>query len=200
MTKLRIAINDGIEAEFIGKQVGNLVVISKFDVTNQGARWLCKCICGRDNGVLVRTAALRAKSRTACKYCTSDRRSLLPKQAMRNQLLVVYKAAARRKGHEWRLSDEEFDAITQSNCCYCGIPPSRRTDWKRFNGLNKSNAYVCNGIDRKNNLEGYTPENSLPCCSICNRAKGDMTYEEFIVWLHRAGKKQLGINATGASV
>ena len=35
----------------------------------------------------------------------------------------------------------------------------------------------------RNNLLGYTVENCLPCCQICNGAKSDMTYEEFMSWI-----------------
>jgi hypothetical protein len=41
------------------------------------------------------------------------------------------------------------------------------------------------GIDRKDNTKGYVLENSLPCCYLCNRAKGDKPYEEFILWVVR---------------
>ena len=90
MTKVRSTINDGIESELMGKKFGNLTVVSKWDVTRQDAGWLCKCFCGRDDKVLVRTAAPRSGSRKACKYC---RARLSPETAMRNQLLIIYKAA-----------------------------------------------------------------------------------------------------------
>ncbi|MGJ4945153.1 HNH endonuclease signature motif containing protein [Bradyrhizobium sp. HKCCYLS1011] len=46
--------------------------------------------------------------------------------------------------------------------------------------------YVCNGIDRKDNGQGYTIENCVPCCSVCNHAKHTMGYEQFIMWISRA--------------
>ncbi|WP_146203669.1 hypothetical protein [Azospirillum sp. TSO5] len=36
-----------------------------------------------------------------------------------------------------------------------------------------------NGIDRKDPLKGYTTENCVPCCFEINRAKSDMTIDEF---------------------
>jgi hypothetical protein len=41
---------------------------------------------------------------------------------------------------------------------------------------------------------GYVPGNVVPCCHICNLAKKDMSYEEFISWiddvaLYRGGLK-----------
>lgn len=43
--------------------------------------------------------------------------------------------------------------------------------------------YVYNGLDRVNNLLGYELTNVVPCCNICNRAKKDMTYEQFKLWI-----------------
>ena len=45
-----------------------------------------------------------------------------------------------------------------------------------------------NGIDRIDNNIGYTKENSVPCCEICNKAKRDMSYNDFINYLKRIVK------------
>ena len=44
---------------------------------------------------------------------------------------------------------------------------------------------IINGIDRINNDIGYTIENSLTCCKICNYAKNTMSMREFIAWLEK---------------
>ena len=41
------------------------------------------------------------------------------------------------------------------------------------------------GVDRKNNSLGYLPSNVVACCTVCNHAKRDMTYEEFLSWIDR---------------
>ena len=38
-------------------------------------------------------------------------------------------------------------------------------------------------VDRKNNTIGYTLENSVPCCIICNKGKSTFSYEFFISWI-----------------
>jgi len=48
--------------------------------------------------------------------------------------------------------------------------------------------YKYNGIDRKINSRGYTPDNSLPCCRTCNFMKKDMDYQTFVDWIGRAYK------------
>ena len=37
---------------------------------------------------------------------------------------------------------------------------------------------------------GYSPENAVPCCTPCNKAKGDMTYGEFMAWVARLTEYQ----------
>lgn len=69
-----------------------------------------------------------------------------------------------------------FNLIIQ-DCHYCGTSPKNmRADYK---GLTVKR----NGIDRKNNNRGYLKSNLLPCCKICNRAKREMSYEDFIKWI-----------------
>jgi hypothetical protein len=39
--------------------------------------------------------------------------------------------------------------------------------------------YTYNGIDRVDNSKGYTPENTVPCCKICNKIKGTGDVQTF---------------------
>lgn len=75
---------------------------------------------------------------------------------------------ASRRGLEFSLTDVEFSSLVHSECSYCGKLPNPR-----------------NGIDRVENTKGYTLENCVSCCFICNRAKNDMSREEFIEWATR---------------
>lgn len=54
--------------------------------------------------------------------------------------------------------------------------------------LSKKRYWICRckcGIDRLNNDKGYTVENIVSCCSICNKAKSNLTMEEFLAWIER---------------
>ena len=71
------------------------------------------------------------------------------------------------------LSLEQYMSIITSNCSYCNCKPNREI----------GNAIITtkvNGIDRFDNLQGYTIENSIPSCYYCNKMKLDKSYEEFI--------------------
>jgi DNA-directed RNA polymerase subunit RPC12/RpoP len=95
--------------------------------------------------------------------------------ASKRQLLGVYKLSAKKRNIEFKLSNEEFFKLTQQPCYYCGKELSMSIKSKYNNG-----DYIYNGIDRINNNIGYIIENCVPCCNICNIAKSDNTYEEFI--------------------
>lgn len=48
----------------------------------------------------------------------------------------------------------------------------------------KATVYV-NGIDRIDNSKNYTPNNCVPCCEVCNKAKRHLSYVEFKNWIQR---------------
>lgn len=85
-------------------------------------------------------------------------------------VLAQYRNRCRRRGVEWRLTEQEFVKLTQANCAYCGRGPS-----------NKNNAYVYNGIDRRDNSLGYVPGNCATACKECNSIKGEhLSYSEMM--------------------
>ena len=87
-----------------------------------------------------------------------------------------YKFDAKRKGREFRLSQEEFLIITKKKCFYCGADPSNE-------GIINSEgdkARKYSGIDRVDNNKGYTKDNCVACCKICNWMKRNLTIDEFI--------------------
>lgn len=45
--------------------------------------------------------------------------------------------------------------------------------------------FVFTGIDRVDNTRGYDPDNVVPCCRVCNRAKDVRTKDEFLSWAKR---------------
>lgn len=72
----------------------------------------------------------------------------------------VYVSSAKAKNLDFTLSRDQFAELILSPCHYCGDKGG--------------------GIDRKDNIKGYTPENSLSACSVCNHAKATLSYEDFI--------------------
>ena len=159
----------------VGQRHGHLELIEIIDTNNpniQSTMVVCRCDCG--NISWVQTGHL-THGRT--KNCGCGRK-LDAGRASRNRVLAQYKRQARERNLTWRLTDEEFDRLTQRSCFFCGQKPVNRTRHKYANG-----DFVYNGIDRIDNAVGYIMPNIVPCCKFCNRAKGTGTVEEFLEWI-----------------
>lgn len=72
-----------------------------------------------------------------------------------------YLLRANAKGLKFELSVDEFNSITSLPCKYCG-----------------SGSVV--GIDRVDSSDGYTVDNSVPCCAACNMMKYTHSVEFFM--------------------
>jgi len=165
--------------DLTGQRFGFRVVIS-YAGKKAGYRnallWNCRCDCGTES--VVSGGALRSGKSQQCLTCghlATHRKNRLPDgQAAKNAMLRQAKNQAKYRKLVWELSDEEWERLTQSLCFYCGTPPLQRA--KRYRGV-----FIYNGIDRVKNNQGYTVENSVPCCWICNRMKQALAVEQFII-------------------
>ncbi len=95
-----------------------------------------------------------------------------------NRLYHIYLKTARDRNLDFELTKEKFKMLISSCCYYCNIIPSKKIIYSK-------DEYLYNGIDRLDNMRGYTEKNSVPCCEDCNKAKRMMTEQEFIEWINR---------------
>lgn len=156
--------------------------------TDRQVRWKCQCDCGTLR--VIRASEVVAQQSRSCGCLRSDRvRESLQKgkgHSGFNQVWLNYRASAKRRGHSWGLSKDEFREITQSPCHYCGARNvSKCTPNTRVAASREWASYSYNGIDRRDNGLGYERSNCLPCCDTCNRAKLVATEEEFYAWIKR---------------
>tara|TARA_Y100000310_G_C20046907_1_gene518723 strand:+ start:61 stop:498 length:438 start_codon:yes stop_codon:yes gene_type:complete len=96
-----------------------------------------------------------------------------------------YKKRAIQNGWDFTLSRKTFRNLTQQDCHYCGSPPTRNTSVTTTHTISE---YKYNGLDRIDSSKGYTLDNVVPCCGVCNHAKHTMPYKDFIGWLDRIVK------------
>ncbi len=113
----------------------------------------------------------------------SQIRSLSPGLAMSKEIYARYRWRAEEKGRTFMLTLEQFRDVAQQNCHYCGAEPRNIYERDTYNG-----AFIYNGLDRIDSNQGYVVGNVVPCCWTCNRAKGDMSYEEFLAYLGRVAQ------------
>jgi hypothetical protein len=177
------------ENDLIGQKFGKLLILKPAPSRHGRACWLCQCDCGKTKSVLGQN--LR-KGKT--KSCGCLRRELalnsisrvrevnyLPiGEAAFNVMYYTYKIHAEERDIVFDLSLEAFRKLTKQNCHYCGDEPKTLFKPKSPNG-----GYLSNGIDRKDNSQGYTTENSVSCCRFCNQMKSDRSYEDFIARCER---------------
>lgn len=74
----------------------------------------------------------------------------------------AYAQGASKRGLTWELSKEDFKSLWQSPCSYCG------DEIKTI------------GIDRVDSSQGYTVENTVPCCKVCNQMKSNYSEKMFL--------------------
>ncbi len=96
-------------------------------------------------------------------------------EASRSSLYTDYKYHSSKRDIPFSLSREEFYYLTVQNCSYCGRPPSQVKNAYKCNG-----GYKYTGIDRVDSNLGYTSENVVSSCWVCNDMKGSLSREEFL--------------------
>jgi hypothetical protein len=164
--------------DLTGQKFGKLLVLKDTGKRKHGGSyWLCQCECGRQKEI--KGASLRQGHTQSC----SCKRRFVAGEAAFNRVYKSYLDGAKKRELNFSLSKDDIKILTKGNCFYCGAPPSQIRIGNRING-----GYVYNGIDRLDNNRGYTTENTVSCCGICNLAKRKMTVQEFIVWIKRIHK------------
>jgi hypothetical protein len=182
----------------VGNKINSLVIKRIFrSHDNQGLlRVEASCICGKT----IKTKAYYvATGRSKTCGCTRIQNAVRANIARATnircrkphgwssmvQLYNTYHYHARHRHLTFNLTKESFSVLTKQKCDYCGCEPKNVNKPKRHYG-----EYVYNGLDRLDNTKGYEPENVVPACGICNRAKGTMTRSEFINWILTVSKYQ----------
>lgn len=161
-----------------GKTFSFLTVGDEYKSYKGAAQWRCTCVCGRI--VWAPAAGLKNGNAKSC-GCTKEI-STAGYKVPSFRVYGLYKRRALRRDLAFELTREQFNELIRQNCTYCGVKPSTLLA-APHGGVCQNFSY--NGVDRKDNLLGYTVENSVACCKICNRAKSDFSYDEFIAWLDR---------------
>jgi len=143
-----------------------------------------ECDCGVQYRLKL-TNTLKNNGNFMCRQCYAER------DAANFDSHWGYKAAysrikkdAKAGGREFEIKIEEFRYLCQQNCYYCGSSPSNLITYRGQNSFT-FRYFVYTGLDRIDNNVGYTRQNVVPCCIICNRAKNSMAFKDFIDWLNR---------------
>jgi hypothetical protein len=172
--------------ELINTVYGRLLVVG---LERRNKRAICLCTCGNIKSVAIAKLKGGQQScgcltRDVCRERMTGLRLGAKSEgvAARNYAYHVYKKGARSRNIPFELSFEDFIDVVTKPCVYCGRSETRKITHN--NRKNLFNGYFyCTGVDRLDNKQGYTFENSVSCCWDCNNAKKDMSYDEFSNWI-----------------
>jgi 5-methylcytosine-specific restriction endonuclease McrA len=171
-----------------GHRFGKLTVVKQLETRMKSAQWWVRCDCGIEKAVL--RVSLRRSASCGCSKKTGKNSRGLYRMttpsglSARNKCFRHYQQAAKSRQLSWNISGKMFDVLTKADCHYCGTPPMTQLV------ISRNGSFLYNGIDRINNVLGYTPKNVVPCCPICNHAKHTMSYKTFMSWIKRLTQYQ----------
>lgn len=140
----------------------------------------CKCSeCGSINNVPYDTIFYRKNSwyntnrPYLCARCSATRVGRASR-IHTDRRYPEYKANARKRGIDFKISSDFFAELVSKPCHYCGGFSKDRN--KKSRG---------NGVDRIDSKLGYYDSNCVPCCATCNFVKNSMPYKDFILYIRK---------------
>jgi hypothetical protein len=171
------------EYPLIGQKFNRLTVVNYISKKDG---YLCECECG--NKTKARSSSLKSGRHASCgclqKELLANRNNKPDFIAFKNEIYKNYSKAAKKRNYDFELTKEEFIKLIGGDCFYCGLKPN--TSWvgtKRT--IIDTSAFKYNGVDRKDNNIGYTTENCVSCCKLCNNSKNTLATEEWLLWVKR---------------
>lgn len=112
-----------------------------------------------ENPEIFRGRAKKSREKYLEKYRKQDRE--YNKTTVKGKYRL-YKACAKKRKKSFDLTLEEFSTFWQEPCHYCGSEISNI------------------GIDRVDNGQGYSMQNIVPCCKLCNYMKNKHSVDVFV--------------------
>lgn len=160
--------------DITGRTFGKLTVIKYAGYY----KWECVCDCGTI--CVIRAGDLKSGDTTSCGCYRKEKatRGRTSGEASFGRLFRTYVRNARLKNREFLLSEGQFKELVEGDCYYCGNNPTQiiKNNWD-------TGEFLYNGIDRVDNDKGYSVDNCVSCCKLCNFEKSDYPIQEFSEWV-----------------
>jgi hypothetical protein len=169
--------------DMTGQRFGRWTVLREMRKGN----WLCKCDCGTEKRLT--GYSLRRGNPKSCGCITIEKlkqKTLPDNLSAKNKIFYEYKKNALKRKINFTILFEDLLLYIGKNCYYCGSKPSNMI---KPNHRNKSITFKYNGIDRLDNNKGYEKNNIVPCCKLCNQAKMDLSYKDFLTLIEKIYNK-----------
>lgn len=172
------------KVDLVGQRFGRLLVESPARSRHSRAYWNCLCDCGTSCIAMGKYLRQGKKRSCGCLQRESNQinaiamhasNNLPPGVAAFNLLFASYRCSAEARAISFDVTKDEVRELTKQNCFYCGKEPITVYAPDLPNG-----GYVYNGVDRKDSAAGYSTENCVSCCKVCNWMKNVYTVDAFI--------------------
>lgn len=161
-----------------GNRYGRLLAIKptcRREKSNGSIVWEFMCDCGNSCERSVSRVTGGQFASCGCGF-TGPKLGRTVEEAYFRLAFDLYKRNAAKRSLEFSLTLGEFISISKRRCEYCGGSELRKR---------KGYSARAVGVDRRDNDNGYSKRNCVPCCRTCNLAKRDMSYTEFNKWIKR---------------
>ena len=166
-----------------GMRFFNFVILAQYPSKRTAAgrlytQWKCLCDCGKEFVTTTKQIQKGVRKSCGCKSISNYYKKVHGEECLSRVKYNHYRGGAKERNIKWDLDESEFFRLIKQDCFYCGTPPCL---------LIKKHGYslFLNGVDRIDSSRGYASNNVVPCCHICNRAKGTLTQGEFLDWIRR---------------
>lgn len=166
-----------------GKKIGKITVLnyshSHIQPSKQKrAMWDVECECGVIKKMSTSTLSNPKLLSCGCEF--KKRREggfnkIQEGEANFNYIFLSYKHRAKNKKIDFELDKESFRNIIIQKCVYCNQFGKNHRTKRSCNGK-----FISNGIDRIDSSKGYTKDNIVPCCKICNQMKNNLSLKDFL--------------------
>jgi hypothetical protein len=170
----------------VGQKFGRLTVIEldhrekRKNARGYRTYWKCICDCG-SNKIIISSSQCLLQGNTqscGCLRIESNRRGKTSDDILVHKLYGNYYQSAKFRNFEFLLTEEEFRKLLKGDCFYCNKEPNQIITNKCT-----QDTYLYNGIDRIDPMKGYTSDNTVACCWMCNFKKNDTPFDEFMDWI-----------------
>jgi hypothetical protein len=164
-----------------GKKYGRLIVVEDL----VGSPHKCRCLCECGEECIVSAGKLRMGHTQSCGCLQVDRCRGEKGGSGFNRVWKNTVNSAKIRGHLFALSKEQLRDLHRQPCTYCGQTEVSCSVAGKSEKSREWSRYSYNGVDRVDSLRGYTFDNVVTCCIVCNAAKAAMSLSDFRAWVIR---------------
>lgn len=163
----------------IGKKYHQLLIVSISHKIKNLTYVNTICDCGKEKIICLQNIVRTKKPTKSCNHLKIENlKSFSNKEPnFKSEYKRWLKNDVKSRNKTSDLTIEQYSILIMNNCHYCNSPGTQI--------MHFSQAFKRNGIDRIDNNIGYTINNCVSCCSICNFAKRSSNYDDFINWVEK---------------